>query len=229
MPTRRDRLRAQTLEEISEHAWAQVDRDGAAALSSNAIAKAMGMSGPAMYRYFASRDALLQALVGEAYRALVAVMAEAAAASARKAPAKRIVAVCAAYRAWALAHPRRYAMLFEPRPGDVADTEEAIGEIHGGMALLLGLLGELAGDAARSGPSHPDKLDRQLARWATLRDVPLDLPPHVLRLGVLAWTRLHGVVALEIAGVFADMQLDAGLLVDAEIDAVIAAVAATAA
>jgi AcrR family transcriptional regulator len=226
MPTRRDRLRAQTLEEISAHAWAQVDASGAATLSSNAIAKAMGMSGPAMYRYFASRDALLEALVVEAYTALVTAMAAADEASARKAPAKRIAAVCAAYRAWALAYPRRYAMLFEPRPGDVADTEEAIGEIHAGMVLLLGLLGEVAGEHASAvppTPAHSGKLERQLARWAARSSTPIDLPPPVLGLGVLTWTRLHGIVSLEVAGVFADMQLDAGLLLDAELDAVLAA------
>ena len=36
----------------------------------NAIAKEMGMSGPALYRYFAGRDELITALIRDAYRSL---------------------------------------------------------------------------------------------------------------------------------------------------------------
>jgi AcrR family transcriptional regulator len=215
-PSRRDRLRAQTLEEIRAHAWAQVDESGAHALSSNAIAKAMGMSGPAIYRYFDSRGALLEALVVEAYAELTRTLEEAAAASARRGPARRVDAVCAAYRAWALAHPRRYAMLFDPRPDGATDSDEAIATVHRGMVVLLTLLGELAAGTARAGgPPRPDKLDQQLLAWARHREMPGALPPHVLRAGVLAWTQLHGTVSLELAGVFAAMALDAGLLVEA--------------
>src|ERR1700704_232657 len=69
-PSRRDRLRAQTLAEIREHGVAQLAEGGPAALSLTGIAKAMGMSGPALYRYFASRDDLLVALVEESYEDL---------------------------------------------------------------------------------------------------------------------------------------------------------------
>src|SRR5439155_13755155 len=48
-PSRRERLRAQTLAEIREHAYAQIAQGGPTALSLNGIAKAMGMSGPALY------------------------------------------------------------------------------------------------------------------------------------------------------------------------------------
>jgi AcrR family transcriptional regulator len=60
-PTRRERVRLQTLDEIKQHAIQQVAAGGPSALSLNAIAKAMGMSGPAIYRYFASREQLLAA------------------------------------------------------------------------------------------------------------------------------------------------------------------------
>jgi AcrR family transcriptional regulator len=218
--SRRDRLRAQTLAEIREHAWAQVDAGGAHALSLNAIAKAMGMSGPALYRYFASRDELLGALVVEGYDDLVQAIADAAAgAGARKSPERRLAAVAAAYRAWALAHPRRYVMLFDPRPDDVADSAEAIATIHRGMVVLLESLGEIApGVGGRAGGR--DKLDQQLVRWAQARAMPAGLPTAALRAGVLTWTQLHGIVSLELAGALPAMGLDAGLLVDAALGGV---------
>ena len=70
MPTRRERLRAEALEEIRRHGYEQIADGGPTALSLNGIAKAMGMSGPAMYRYFASRDELLSTLVTESYEDL---------------------------------------------------------------------------------------------------------------------------------------------------------------
>ena len=48
-----------------------------------------------------------------------------------------------------------------------------------------------------------------------------ELGADVLRLGVLAWTRLHGLVSLEIEGAFASMELDPGLLFAAEVDQLI--------
>jgi AcrR family transcriptional regulator len=195
---------------------------GPQALSLNAIGKAMGMSGPALYRYFKSRDELVAALTADAYTDLVATLQNAHEDAARRAPAKRLVAVGEAYRGWALAHPHRYALLFgEPAEQRVED-EEAIAEVHGGMRILLELIGELH---AAPGRARADKLDQQLAAWSARRDADAaPAPPaQVLRLAVLTWTRLHGVVSLELAGVFADMGLDADLLLAAELDAVVTA------
>jgi AcrR family transcriptional regulator len=72
LPTRRDRLRAQTLAEIRAHGLRQVDEGGTSALSLSAIAKEMGMTPPALYRYVASRDELRGALVTGAYAELTA-------------------------------------------------------------------------------------------------------------------------------------------------------------
>jgi AcrR family transcriptional regulator len=225
-PTRRERQRTETLTEIRTRALAQVDEGGVAALSLNAIAKAMGVSGPALYRYFASRDDLLAALITEGYADITATVQQAAADGARRVPARRLQAVADAYRAWALAHPRRYAMLFGDRPDGFADPAEAIAEIQGAMETLLAILAEIAG-AGRAGhtpapaAARPTKLDQQLAQWAGRRGEPTATAPLVLRLGVLTWTRLHGIVGLELAGVFGDMGLDAGLLLEAEITQIV--------
>jgi AcrR family transcriptional regulator len=223
-PTRRERLRRQTLDEIREHALAQIDAGGLGALSLNAVAKSMGMSGPALYRYFPSRDALLATLVTEVYGDLTAALEQAVADASRRTPARRLAAGLHAYRAWALAHPRRYALLFGDQPDDFTDPEEAIATIHGGMLVLLRLLADLVQGTAPARPA--DALDRQLVAWAARRGPETEAPPLVLRLGVLTWTRLHGIVGLELAGVFAAMELDAGLLLDAEVESIVAAAAA---
>ena len=221
--TRRERVREQTLREIEEHALAQVAAGGVGALSLNAIAKAMGMSGPAIYRYFGSRDELLAALVTDGYRELGEVVTAADAAAARRAPAKRLAAIAEAYLAWARANPYRYDLLFSVRPATYSDPAEAIEAIQPAMVALLGLLGEIAGEAGAPAPGG--RLDGQLRRWAAARG-DTDAPPAgVLKLGVLAWSRLHGIASLELAGILGDMGLEAGLLAQAEVDDLVASAA----
>lgn len=68
--TPRERYRAQVRAEIKEHAWEQIATAGVPALSLNAVAKQMGVSGPALYRYFAGRDELITELIRDAYQSL---------------------------------------------------------------------------------------------------------------------------------------------------------------
>lgn len=198
---------------LTQHALEQVAEGGASAVSLNAIAKAMGMSGPAIYRYFASRDELLASLVTAGYDELTAALEEAERAAVRRTPARRLAAVIAAYRAWALAHPQHYAMLFGIRPAGSTDSTEAIVAVHGGMLVLLRLLGELS--EGQPPAARPDRLVDELVQWSARRDDD-GSSPLALRLGVLTWTRLHGIVSLELAEVFASMGVAAELLVEAE-------------
>src|SRR5689334_24946462 len=91
--TPRERYRAQLRAEIKERAWEQIATAGASALSLNAIAKQMGMSGPALYRYFASRDELITELIRDAYRSLADTFAASSA---------DVTALAHALRGWAL-------------------------------------------------------------------------------------------------------------------------------
>lgn len=213
--SRRERARLQTLGEIKEHALAQVAEGGVQALSLNGIAKAMGMSGPAIYRYFGSRDELLAALVTDGYGEVARTVRQAVEAAARRAPARRLEAVGEAYRDWARANPYRYELLFSIRPPTYSDPSEAIAAIHPGMVAILEILGEIAGPPGA--PPAGDKLRGQLLRWAKRRDVGEPRNVLVLKLGVLTWTRVHGIVSLELAGILADMGLDADLLIKAEL------------
>jgi hypothetical protein len=88
------------------------------------------------------------------------------------------------------------------------------------MEVLLAALLDLQEEDA---PARATKgLDGQLLRWGRRRGRS-GVSARALRLAVLTWTRLHGIVGLELTGVFADMELDAGLLLDAEVDAAVQA------
>lgn len=230
--TRREQRRAQTFEEIRQHALAQVAHGGPEAVSLNAIARTMRMSGPALYRYFASREDLLVALVADSYGDLAGTV-EAAAGGAASSSGRegRLRAVAAAYRGWAVTHPHRYRLAFSSSYGSgLLAPDQVLPAANRTMAALLAAVAEL-GQPRTAGTHVPPRssLADQLARWQKSQVEAGVLDASVLHLGVVAWTRLHGLVSLEIEGVFASMGLDPGLLFDAEIDQIVASASLSAA
>ncbi|MFD5244049.1 TetR/AcrR family transcriptional regulator [Amycolatopsis sp. NPDC058340] len=200
METSRERYRAQVRAEIKRHAWEQLATTGVSALSLNAIAKNVGMSGPALYRYFPSRDDLITDLVRDAYRSLADAVQAAA----------NVTEAAYAIREWALADPQRYLLVYgTPVPGYRApgDTTEISNEI---MAVLLRV-------HAAEPDGRPTAFDAHLEEhrgWAGVMPVTAA----VLRRAVTFWTRVHGVLSLELAGHFAGMGFDPALLFAAEVD-----------
>ncbi|MEU0853504.1 TetR/AcrR family transcriptional regulator [Streptomyces flaveolus] len=206
--TPRERYRAQLRAEVKEHAWEQIAAAGAPGLSLNAIAKQMGMSGPALYRYFASRDDLITELIRDAYRSLADTLRTAAASSADLAGLGR------ALRAWALDDPQRYFLIYgTPVPGYHApdDITQIASEI---MNALLDAAQLTAGPASAAAQETP--LESHLAehrQWAG--DHPA--PPPALRLALHFWTRLHGALSLELAGHFTGTGFDPAELYENEL------------
>ncbi|MBM9507845.1 TetR/AcrR family transcriptional regulator [Actinacidiphila acididurans] len=227
--TPRGRYRAQVREEVKRHAWEQIAAAGASALSLNAIAKQMGMSGPALYRYFASRDELITELIRDAYRSLADTFrARARADAGSKAGAGADLGDLAhALRGWALDDPQRYFLIYgTPVPGYRApeDTTRTASEI---MAVILdacaaapaGSPGSPASPAEKLPTTHPSPFDAHLdahRAWAG----PHPAPSSALHRALLFWTRLHGVLSLELAGHFAGMGFDPAQLYTAEAEAV---------
>ena len=200
----RERNRAQVREEIKRHAWEQIAAAGVPALSLNAIAKQVGMSGPALYRYFASRDELITALIRDAYRSLADTVR-----AARDAGAG-LPGLAHAIRDWARADPQRYFLIYgTPVPGyhAPADTTAISFEV---MSVLIDACAAEDGD----GPPTPFGTHLETHReWAGGHPAP----PAVLHRALSFWTRLHGVLSLELAGHFAGMKFDPDLLLTEEL------------
>jgi AcrR family transcriptional regulator len=216
-PTRRERLRAEALEEIRRHGYDQIAAGGPAALSLNGIAKAMGMSGPAMYRYFASRNELLVTLVTESFDDLAHALEAAADATRDALPESRLRAVTHAYRDWARSSPHRYRLVFGSTYGTgELDPDGIIPAASRSMAVLLAGLADL--DATGPMPKLGDPaLRREIRRWGKARAGGQVSDPGVLLLGLLGWSRLHGIVSLEIEGFYEQVGVDPGLLYESEI------------
>jgi AcrR family transcriptional regulator len=209
----RERYRTQVRHEVKQAALAQLAQAGPAAVSISAIGKQLGVSGPALYRYFASRDELLTELAIDAYRDLAGALA-AAARRAGQGPGPRFATAARAYRSWALEQPHRYRLLFgPPLPGYDAHAQPLIDAAQAAMNVLLDILGEAGEQAA----APPEPLASQLAAWARPYDHPAG--PAVALRAILAWSRLHGFVSLEIAGNYTSMGLDPARLFEIELAA----------
>ncbi|GAA1152212.1 TetR/AcrR family transcriptional regulator [Streptomyces hebeiensis] len=210
----RERYRAQVRAEIKERAWEQIATTGASALSLNAIAKRMGMSGPALYRYFAGRDELMTELIRDAYRSLADTFQAVRASGS----GGDVAALAHALRDWALADPQRYFLIYgTPVPGYHApdDTTAISVEI---VTVLLDAWSELPSHPPASASDRPAApLEEHLAdhrRWAAGHPAT----PTALRRTMAFWTRLHGVLSLELAGQFTGMDFDPAVLFEAELE-----------
>ncbi|MET8408523.1 TetR/AcrR family transcriptional regulator [Streptomyces sp. NPDC005195] len=214
--SRRARLRAQTFQEIEDESFAIIDVGGVHALSIAALARRMAMSAPAVYRYFPSRDALVAHLTMQSYQQLATAMTQAVADD-RGAPRVQVGRLVLAYRNWALHHRRRYGMLFGERPDNATGDVATQTPLDKAMALLIDLLVGLEDPAPAEVASDDQTLDGQLRLWAHAQERS-GTTPHTARAAILLWTRVHGIVSLELTGIFANHTIDAQRLIDLEID-----------
>jgi AcrR family transcriptional regulator len=185
----RARYRRQVRAEVQTRAWEQISESGISALSLKAIAAQMGMTAPALYRYYGSRDELLTELILATYQDLAELVE--ATAEGGETPGRRLADIADALRNWAVANPQRYLLLYgTPVPGYHA-PDSATGLAQRIFApILAGFAAELGLD-----PANPEVLHRSLTFW----------------------TRLHGVLSLELAGHFSGMNFDPNHLYQDEV------------
>jgi AcrR family transcriptional regulator len=200
--TARARARAEITTEIKAAARRQVAESGAASLSLRAVARELGMVSSNVYRYFASRDDLLTALIIDAYDAIGSA-AEEEAAVGRRTFEQRWIGLARAIRGWALDHPHDYALVYgSPVPGYRAPTDTVSPATRVTLVAL-----RLLADAVRSGEIRADAvvpMPRPLhADLAGIRAGGLasaNLSDEVLARGLQAWTQLFGTISFEMFG-----------------------------
>jgi AcrR family transcriptional regulator len=197
-------MRAATIEEIKQTARDQLAEHGVAAISLRGVARAMGLTPSALYRYFDSHDELVTELAADAFASLAdALEAAYAVGLAEPDPARRWIALARAYRAWAHGHQTEYALLFGPRGFTLEMKQDRCAvEMHRGIGVMFRCMAEMIA-AGLVDPSHllaelKPVLHAQLADWQ--RDEGLDIPPEGLAGCLLVWTQLHGFLSLELFG-----------------------------
>lgn len=197
----RARVRAELTREITEVARAHLASDGAAALSLRAVAREMGMASSAVYRYFPSRDELLTALIIDAYNALGEAAEQADAARPREDLRGRWRAVCTTIRAWAVAHPHEYALVYgSPVPGYAA-PEATIEPASRVDLALAGILADGVRTGAVDATSDGSGADAALVPGlATQIGLPDDPTGSVAVRAIHAWSSVFGLLTFELFG-----------------------------
>lgn len=201
----RERARIEVTAAIKDEARKQLAAEGAAKLSLRAVARELGMVSSALYRYFASRDELLTALIVDAYDAVgeAAERAHRTAAADGPAPATplaRWVAVACAVRDWALAHPHEYALIYgSPVPGYTA-PQATVGPASRVGLVLIAIVEEARREEGLALPPLADELRPEAERLAA--DLAPGLPSAVTAPLVAAWSQLFGLLSFEIFGQF---------------------------
>ena len=110
-PSRRERMRAETIAEIKASARLQLQQLGPSGISLRAIARDVGVTPAALYRYFDNLDALLIELCCDLYDELIAETRTAMDAAPPEAHLERMKAWVWAFRAWAVGNRREFELM----------------------------------------------------------------------------------------------------------------------
>ncbi len=207
--SRRDRVRAATTEEIKLTARRILVDYGPDAVSLRAIAREMGMTAPALYRYFGSHEDLIKHVIADIFTELTgdlhAAIAAAGAVSGGDLTAK-VIAAAREFRRWSLNHQREFGMLFgTPLPGVNVERDEITAECGGkfGNTFFMLIL-ELWQKHPFPVPADEEidpALREQLERYRDgLGELAADLPQGLLLTFLRCWVRLYGIVSLEVFG-----------------------------
>jgi AcrR family transcriptional regulator len=199
MATMRERVRAQMTDEIKACARRQLATEGAN-LSLRAISREMGIASSALYRYFASRDDLLTALIIDAYNSLGGSVEAAEATVKRDDYAERWSAIAHTIRSWAIEHKHEYLLIYgSPVPGYSA-PEDTIEPASRAVTVFIAMVQEagMAGAVEIENDHLPPGLAADL-RQVLEEDAP-EIAVAMFARGVAVWLELFGHINFELTG-----------------------------
>ena len=202
-PTRRERQREATYAEI-----VQVSRDllaEGAEPSLRAVAGRMGVTAPALYRYVANYQELVDLVAFEIDKSATEGFRAAAATQPDDDPDAQLLCASVAFRRWALGSPREFSLVFANPIADSAcvrrDLLTSATSGHFFNALLIRVW-------EKHRFPHPElsELDPTVAEALEEPLFPIDLSllpdghRGLLWVFMNAWAALYGVVTLEVFG-----------------------------
>ena len=207
--------------QIKTIARRQMAEYGTAGLSLRGIARELGVTAPAIYNYFSRLEDLITALIVDTFTDFAEAM-EAAEAAAPDCLYDQVMALCLACRQWAMEHPVDFQLIYgNPIPGYQAPEDLTIPLAR---RPFLGMFRSFI-QAYQSGelviPAEyeavPPAMRDGSAAWQAASGIEL---PHAL-LGLLmsGWSRIYGMIALEMYHHVQPLVGDAAALYRYEIEA----------
>lgn len=200
---RRERQREATYTEIVGAARELLAED--AELSLRAVAARMGMTAPALYRYVANYQELVDLVAFEIDKAATVGFAAAADRYPADDPAARLCATSAAFRQWALAQPREFGLAFANPVAEPGCTRRDLVTVSTSAMLFTDIL-RAVWEKYRFPVPALDSLPESVREAVLDPLIPAkteglaDDERGLLWIYMLGWTRLYGIVALEVVG-----------------------------
>lgn len=208
--TRRDRSRVDTDRQIRKVARSLLISRGAQGVTLRAIAREMGITAPALYRYYDSFEDLIRQVCTDICVDLAEELTGGLVPIAQQDTTARVFAVCRGFRSWAVRHPREFSLVFaSPTAHEAKQADDPFGRI------FLTVAGQVLATRSITVPPDdevPEHLCADLTEFrkvlhGTLTETGIDLPEDVFTLGAAYtmlrfWVRLYGQVALEVFGRF---------------------------
>jgi AcrR family transcriptional regulator len=199
-------------EAIKETAWKQIAEFGAPALSLRAIARELKITAPAIYNYFPRRDDLVTALIVDAYTSLGDSQKSMLESLSKKDAATRFSALGIAYRDWAVTYPQRYQLIFgTPIPNYNAPEDTTTPAAAWALLPLIETIQALyaEGRLRMERLAKPSvQLKSMLETWKQFAGSVTDT--EVLYIAYVVWSRVHGLVVLELGGQLPSFFTDPG-------------------
>lgn len=158
-----EKLRA----EILSAAVHILERDGRAeAVTLRAVAREVGIAAPSIYAHFDDRDAILAAVISDAFAELLAALT-APEIDGESDPVDRLFAGCRAYLEFAERKPQRYRVLFQsPRPPDL-EANVPVDQMIGYDAFTV-LVSRISACVAAGRSSSTEPFEDATALWVAL-------------------------------------------------------------
>lgn len=221
--TRRDRVRAATSREIRDTARRVLVEQGLEGLALRAVARDMGITAPALYRYYNSREHLLEAVVVDLYTELCDLMEARMAALGHQTPAAKLMCASRTFREWATTHRQEFGLLFGAPADDVPSHATALeGPAHEAGMRFGGIFGALIAELWFTSP-FPVLADEDIepalrAELGTCQEAfPVELPLGVVLVYLTCWVRLYGMVCMEVFGHLRFALSDGGPMFESEL------------
>ena len=206
--SRRDRARADTVREIKQTARRVLVEQGVDGLALRAVARQMGMTAPALYRYFSSREDLVENVVADLYDELCNDLECVRDAMQPATPGVRLMEVARRFRTWATTHHAEFGLLFGSAgervlPEDFRDGWErpaqlAAARFGGVFAELVAQIYVEQGFPVPADDDLEPALQAQLSTWCA--KLPVPLPLGAVAVFLSCWIRLYGMVCMEVFG-----------------------------
>ncbi|MEU1462557.1 TetR/AcrR family transcriptional regulator [Streptomyces sp. NPDC005727] len=201
--SRRERLRAELESEVLAAARKLIASDGIETLSLSAVAREVGVTPPALYRYFEGKPGLIYAVYEAITRDFVATVAKAAGAMDPEDFGGQLYAATRTVLDWSVANPGEFDLLMGAGYTRLVASGRHVDQVL--IRELGGLFGQVFTQLWRRGilayPSEQElepRLRSQVAAYGRLMEH--DYPAGVAMVMITCWRQIYGLLCMAVYG-----------------------------